>query len=107
MTLQLLQRFDLADQATIEWNPAAYPIARIILGGDRTFAAPVPLENATTLVLFVVQDDTGSRTITWDSVFLWPGGTAPTLTTTANAVDIIAFMTDGTNMYGVPNYDFK
>lgn len=107
MTLQLLQPFDLADQATITWNPSAYPIARVTLGGNRAFSAPVPLEPGATYMLFVVQDSTGSRLITWDSVFKWNTGAAPTLTTTGGATDIMAFVSDGTYLYGVPQYDFS
>lgn len=41
--------------------------------------------------LVACQDGTGSRTITsWDSNILWSGGTAPTLTTDADACDIIS-----------------
>lgn len=48
------------------------------------------------------QDATGGRTVTWPStVVKWPGGTAPTLTTTANAIDVVSFLcVDGTNWYG-------
>jgi hypothetical protein len=30
----------------------------------------------------------------------WTGGTAPTITATASAVDLISFIADGTNWYG-------
>ena len=36
----------------------------------------------------VVQDAVGSRTLTWNVAYVWAGGSAPTLTTTANKVDI-------------------
>tara|TARA_R110001599_G_scaffold142533_2_gene323199 strand:- start:1267 stop:2916 length:1650 start_codon:yes stop_codon:yes gene_type:complete len=36
----------------------------------------------------VVQDAVGSRTVTWNAAYVWAGGSAPTLTTTANKVDI-------------------
>jgi hypothetical protein len=43
-------------------------------------------------VIFLVQDGTGSRTITtWGSYYKFPGGTKPTLTTAANAIDAIAY----------------
>lgn len=54
-------------------------------------------------VTFVfTQDGTGSRTVTWPASFKWPGGTAPTLTTTAAGEDVItAFTPDGgTTWYG-------
>jgi hypothetical protein len=41
----------------------------------------------------------GSNTLTWNSVFKWAGGTAPTLSTAAGARDYFVFRTDGTNMY--------
>jgi len=36
----------------------------------------------------LIQDATGSRTVTWDASVLWPAGTAPTLSTAAGAIDI-------------------
>jgi hypothetical protein len=38
-----------------------------------------------------IQDGTGSRTTVWDSKFKFAGGTAPTLSTTAAAVDILSY----------------
>lgn len=106
MTLQLLAPFDLIDQATITWNTGAYPTARVTLGGNRIFDAPVPLEPGATYILYIVQDATGSRLITWNAIFKWPGGTAPTLSTGAGDTDIIAFVTDGTYMFGVSQIGF-
>jgi len=47
------------------------------------------------------QDATGSRTVTWPGSVKWSGG-APTLTTTASAVDILVFesLNGGTTWYG-------
>jgi hypothetical protein len=50
--------------------------------------------------MIVRQDSTGNRTITWPASVKWPNGTAPTLSTAANAVDILTFMTvDGGTKY--------
>ena len=66
----------------------------------RTMGAPTNLKVGT-YILHVVQDSGGSKTITtWNSVFKWPAGVAPTLTTTANARDLFSFVSDGTNLYG-------
>jgi len=54
----------------------------------------------------LIQDATGSRTVTWPAAVLWPGGTAPTLSTGANAVDLVALYYDGTNYYGVASLAF-
>lgn len=51
--------------------------------------------------LYLKQDATGSRTVTWPAAVKWSGG-APTLTSTANAVDILVFETldGGGSWYG-------
>ena len=36
-----------------------------------------------------IQDGTGSRTTVWNSIFKFAGGATPTLTTTANAIDVL------------------
>jgi uncharacterized ParB-like nuclease family protein len=40
------------------------------------------------------------KTVSWGSGYKWPGGSAPTMTGTANKVDVFTFVSDGTNMYG-------
>ncbi len=50
--------------------------------------------------LFVVQGPGGSHVITWSSQFKWPGGTAPTLSTTGGAQDLISFVVDAGKFYG-------
>lgn len=90
----------LTDGATISWNTASGQIATVTLGGNRTFNGPTNLKIGT-YVLNVIQDGTGSRTGNFsNTIFKFPGGVKPTLTTTANARDIIFFYSDGTNMYG-------
>jgi hypothetical protein len=69
-----------------------------------TFTAPA---GPASLVLKLVQDATGSRVATWPATVKWSGGTAPTLTTTANAIDIVTFYFDGTNYYGAWIGDFS
>jgi hypothetical protein len=51
-------------------------------------------------VLSLMADGT-ARTVAWPASFKWPGGTAPTITSTNGKVDVItAFTTDaGTNWY--------
>lgn len=69
-----------------------------------TFTAPAG-EGRFQLVL--VQDATGSRTATWPASVKWSGGTAPTLSTAANSIDIVTFYYDGTNYYGVASLNFS
>lgn len=96
----------LTDGATVNWNTANGNIATLTLGGNRTIAAPTGL-TAKSYILVVNQDATGSRTITWNSVFKWPGGALPVLSTAANAKDVFSFFSDGTNLYGSYLRDVK
>jgi hypothetical protein len=74
-------------------------VATITLGGNRHINAPTNLKVGT-LILNIIQDGTGGRTLTWDTVFKWPAGVPPVLTSTANRKDIFSFISDGTNLYG-------
>lgn len=57
---------------------------------------------ACSFTLYLKQDGTGSRTVTWPTGRRWAGGTAPTLSTAANAVDIVVFesLDGGTTWFG-------
>ena len=89
----------LTDGATISWNTAEGQVAEVTLGGNRTMAAPTNVKDGAFYSLKVIQDGTGSRTISWNAVFKFTGATAPTLSTAANSVDFVIFSSDGTNLY--------
>ena len=59
----------------------------VTLGHNTTFANPTNQTAGQAGSIFITQDGTGSRTAAWGSNFLWKGGTVPTLSTTAAAVD--------------------
>lgn len=71
----------------------------ITLTGNATITMPTATAGKS-FILLLKQDGTGSRTVTWSTV-KWPGGTAPTITSTASKQDIFSFFADGTNWYGV------
>jgi len=71
----------------------------ITLTGNATITMPTATSGKSFL-LMLKQDGTGSRTVTWSTV-KWPGGTDPTITSTASKQDIFSFFADGTNWYGV------
>jgi hypothetical protein len=89
----------LTDGATISWAANTQQVATVTIAGNRTMAAPTGLVSGAFYALNVIQDATGSRTMTWNAVFKWTGGTAPTLSTAANAKDFFVFRSDGTNLY--------
>lgn len=97
----------LTDGANIAWNLNTQQSANVTLGGNRTLDNPTNMVNGGTYILVVRQDGTGSRTLAFGSAYLFPGGTAPTLSTDANSVDILSFVSDGTNMFGVAQLDFS
>lgn len=70
---------------------------------------PPPSTSVGVLRLKVIQDATGGRTIAWPASVKWPGGTAPTLSTAANAIDFVDLWTDdaGTTWYGSYNTDWS
>ena len=69
------------------------------LTGNCTFTMPTAT-SGTSFIVRLIQDATGSRTATFTSV-KWPGGTVPTITTTASTgVDIISFVCIASVWYG-------
>tara|TARA_R110000796_G_C14533950_1_gene432184 strand:+ start:531 stop:1844 length:1314 start_codon:yes stop_codon:yes gene_type:complete len=64
----------------------------LTLGGNRTLAPPTNLDAGQVGSIFITQDGTGSRTLAFASVWKFPGATAPTLSTTAGAVDRIDYI---------------
>ena len=75
------------------------------LTGNCTFTFIAP-SGPCNLVLKLIQDGTGNRTVTWPGTVKWPSSTSPTLTTTANAVDIITFYWNGISYYGNSSLNF-
>ena len=62
----------------------------------------IALSNATVGQVFMIrilQDATGSRTVTWFTTIKWAGGSAPTLTTTASKADTMGFICTGSGTY--------
>lgn len=83
----------LTDGATITVNSDTTDTGKVTIAGNRTMAAPTGTPyGGQRLILRIKQDATGSRTITWNSVFRFPGGTPPTLTTTASKTDYLGFI---------------
>jgi hypothetical protein len=82
----------LTDGATITPDFAASNFYSVVLGGNRTIANPTNITAGQGGAIFIVQDGTGSRTAAWGSFWDFAGGTAPILTSTANAVDRVDYV---------------
>ena len=81
----------LTDAATIAVDLSLGNNFAVQLGGNRTLGAPTNTTAGQSGVIVVTQDGTGSRTLAYNSIYKFAGGTAPTLTTTASAVDVLAY----------------
>lgn len=86
------------DGATVTFDLSLGCIFTVTLGGNRTLA----ISNATvgqSFIINLVQDGTGSRTVTWFSTIKWPSGVTPTLTTTASKTDTFGFTVTSAGNY--------
>ena len=90
--------------ATVDWSAAHYQSVRLTGDATLTFIKP---GGAAWLALVVQQDGTGGWAVTWPGSVLWEGGTPPTITVAAGAVDLIMFYCDGTTYFGLPAQDFS
>jgi len=86
----------LTDGATISWNMSTQSVAKVTLGGNRTVAAPTNGSTGQFASLLVIQDVTGTRTLTWNAVYEFASDTAPTLTATGGLGDLFVFRYNGT-----------
>jgi hypothetical protein len=87
----------LSDGANIAWDVIASPVAKVVLGGNRNLSAPSGTTPAAGqfVSILVIQDGTGSRTLTFNAVYEFTGDVAPTLTTTVNKGDLFVFRYNG------------
>lgn len=81
----------LTDAATVAVDMSAGLNFALTIGGNRTLGAPTNTKTGQSGVIYVVQDGTGSRTLAYNSVYKFAGGTAPTLSTAASTVDRLTY----------------
>ena len=85
----------LSDGANIAWNVLTSPVAKVTLAGNRNLSAASGGITGQFVSLLVIQDGTGSRTLTPNAVYEFTGDEAPTLTTAANKGDLFVFRYNG------------
>lgn len=88
----------LTDAATIAWDTTNQVATFTFVSSNRTMGAPTNLKDGAFYGLAVIQN-AGSNTLTWNAVFKWASGTAPTLSTAAGAKDYFTFRSDGTSLF--------
>ena len=85
----------LTDGSTPSWNALTQPVAKITIAGNRTIGAASGGVAGQFISLLIIQDGTGSRTMTWNAAYEFKDDTAPTLTTTASKGDLFVFRYNG------------
>ncbi len=91
----------LSDGANVAWNVLTSPVAKVTLGGNRNLSAGSGGITGQFISLLVIQDGTGSRTLTFNAVYEFTGDEAPTLTTTASKGDLFVFRYNGSKFLEV------
>jgi hypothetical protein len=92
------KRFTANSSTAITLDLANGTMQDITLTGTATITMPTAVAGKSFILL--LRSGAGSYSVTWTTV-KWPGGTAPTVTTTASRLDIYSFFSDGTNWYGI------
>jgi hypothetical protein len=90
--------YSQSDGATITFNLLQSKIQTVTLQGNRILA----VNNVATNSVFIIrlrQGASGSNSVTWWSGIKWSGGSAPSLSTTVNAVDVFGFICTGAGAY--------
>jgi len=83
----------LTDAVTIAVDMSTFLNAKVTLAGNRTLGAPTNVKNGQTGVIEIIQDATGGRTLAYHADWLFAGGVDPTLSTAANAKDLLFYQT--------------
>lgn len=81
----------LTSASTITPNLADSNNFSVTLDTNATLANPTNIVAGQSGVIAITQDATGSRTLAYGSYWKFAGATAPTLTTTASAVDVLVY----------------
>lgn len=86
----------LTDGATITPDFSLANFYSLTLGGNRTLANPTNLVAGQSGLIVITQSASGSNTLAYGSYWKFSNGTAPTLTTTASAVDVLCYFVEST-----------
>lgn len=84
--------------ATINIDALAGNVFHVELAGNPTIAAPSNPMPGRRIMIRLLQDGTGNRTVTWNAIFNFSSSLpSPTLSTAAAAFDYLAFVYNGVN----------
>ena len=93
---QNVARVALTDAANIATDASLANVFSVTLANNRTLDNPTNLVDGGTYSWIITQDATGTRTLAYGTLFKWPGGSVPVLSTAASSVDLITAVYNGT-----------
>ena len=92
----------IARSSALTWNVGSNPKAEITMNGNVSSMSLSGDIDGGIYVMEIHQDGTGGRTMDFPDGWYWPGGgTEPSLSTDANATDILTIMKTGSRVYAV------
>lgn len=90
--------------ATVDWIAGNKQAITLTDNVTLSFTDPPAPTN---VLIRLIQDGTGGRSVIWPSSVKWSGGSEPTLSSAANAIDLVSLYFDGTDYYGTSGLDFS
>lgn len=87
----------LTDAANISVDFAASNNFTLTLAGNRVLNNPTNLVAGQSGVIYIKQDSTGSRTLSYGSAWSFAAGTPPVLSTAASSLDAIAYSVESSS----------
>lgn len=96
-----------SSSASIAWNLNTAQVANHTMTENTTLANPSNMVSGGTYILRITQHASVPKTLAFDTVYKFPGGTDPVITPTAGAIDIVTFVSDGSSMYGIMQRSFS
>lgn len=98
-----LEVFNSAGTTTLNCESANTFMHTLTAATQVAFTSPPTTGTGYTMSVEIIQDSSGSGyTLSWPTSVIWPGSSAPTISTDANAIDVFVFTTrdGGTTWYG-------
>jgi hypothetical protein len=98
----------LTDAANISTDLALSNNFQVTLGGNRILDNPTNDGISQSGSIFIIQDGTGSRTLSYGTDWKFAGGTGPTISTAAGAIDRLDYIVQtATAIQSVITLDIK
>ena len=97
---QYFTRVSLTDAASITWNLDTQQNAFVEITANRALANPTNKKNMGFYTLFVKQGAGAPNLLSYGTDYDWGDLGPPVLSTGANKIDILTFISDGTDMFG-------